>query len=191
MSANGEIPSPSSSAFINHLGSYPIVSDSVSYFKEHPLGKKSIAVSNTAYDKIIKPFTPYIVKVNHYASPYVSKCDSMADSGLGRLEARLPIVKEPTDQLKDRITSTVGYPKKAASGVLSFGNEKKDYVLKVYSDEYSKMGGDPKGLSVVPAAKAGVTTTIIVSANLMEWVGGILAGKKEQAKEVVEEKTSD
>jgi len=191
MSANGDIPSPSSSAFISHLGSYPIVSDSVSYFKEHPLGKKSIAVSNTAYERIVKPFKPYIVKVNHYASPYVSKADSIADQGLGHLEAHLPIVKEPTDQLKGRITSTVSYPKKAASDILKLGNEKKDYVLKVYSNEYSKMRGDQKGLSVVPAAKAGVTTTIIVSANLMEWFGGILAGKKQQAKEVVDEKTSD
>src|SRR4051794_6967639 len=106
-----------SSAFINHLHSLPVVNDGVSYFKDHPLGQKSIAISNSAYDTLIKPFTPYIAKANGYASPYVSKADSLADSGLGKVEARFPIVKEPTDTIKGKISQTVSYPRKKASDI--------------------------------------------------------------------------
>lgn len=187
-----EMPSLSSSAFISHLNSYPLVNDSVSYVKGHPIGQKSIALSTSAYDTLIKPFSPYIAKANGYAHPYISKVDGLADSGLGKAEVYFPIVKEPTDKIKGRITDTVYYPQRKASDVYAFGTgfatEQKDHVFKVYSDEYNKMAGDQKGL--VPAAKAGITTTILLSSQFVEWFANYLSGKKQEAKEVVDEKTS-
>lgn len=185
MTTNGE-PSPASSAFVSHLASYPAVDDSVSYIKSTQLGQRGIAASNTAFDQFVKPLSPYIAKANGYASPYVHKVDELADSGLGYIDSKFPIVKEPTDTIKEKVQSTVGYPMKKTSDIVAFGagfaHESKDYLFKVYSDEYSKMGGE-KQAGVVPAAKASVTTSLIISTQLINWLISIVLAKKEQAKE--------
>jgi len=190
MATNG-IPSPASSAFVNHLASYPAVDDSVSYIKSTQIGQKGIAASNQAYDQIVKPLEPYIAKANGYASPYVAKVDELADSGLGFIDSRFPIVKEPTDSIKEKVQTTVGYPMKKTSDMVAFGagfaNESKDYVFKVYSDEYSKMGGG-KQAGVVPAAKASISTSLIISTQLIQWVIKFVIAKKEEAKEQAMEK---
>jgi len=187
---NGAATSPAAnSAFINHLGQIPAVNDGVTYFKDHPLGQKSIALSNSAFDTFVKPLSPYIAKANGYASPYVHKADELADSGLGRVEERFPIIKEPTDKIKATITEKVTYPQKRAADVYASGSayafEQKDYVLKVYSDEYRKIGDE----GYIPMAKASVITSIILSTQLYGWLTAYLTSKKEETKEVVDEKT--
>ena len=121
---------------INHLKTFPVISDSLSAVQQHPLGQRSISITSTAYDKFIRPFTPYFIKVNEYASPYVSKADEIADQGLGKVEATFPILKEPTENVKSKVTEQLQSPKKIAGNLygtgLSLANEKKDYVFKVY-----------------------------------------------------------
>jgi len=192
MAANGT-PSPQSSAFISHLGSYPVVNDGVDYVKGTPLGQKAINTSQVAYDRLVKPFSPYIAKANEYAGPYVAKADNLADSGLSQVDARFPIVKESTETIKGKVNDTVAYPRKRASDFVAFGTgfaqEQKDYVIKVYFDEYQKMGGETKQKGVVPAAKALVSTNLVLSAQLISWLATYFTQKKEQTKEVVDEKT--
>jgi len=184
METNGE--TQAHSVFLSHLGSLPVISDVVTYFKGHPVGQRSISISQSVYDTFVKPFSPYIAKANTYASPYVTKADQLADSGLVKLEERVPIVKEPTEKLKERLASFPAY--NAAQGALSFGNEKKEYVIKVYSDEYSKASNGHK--SLISAAKASVATTFILSSQTAEWLSGWLTSKKE-SKEALNEKASE
>ncbi|KAJ6257103.1 hypothetical protein Dda_7988 [Drechslerella dactyloides] len=182
MATNGE--TQPHSVFFSHLGSLPVVSDGVTYFKGHPVGQRSISISQSVFDTFVKPFTPYFAKANVYAGPYVSKADHLADSGLVKLEERIPLVKEPTEKLKERLTSTSAFH--VAQDALAFGNEKKDYALKVYSDEYNKMSGGQGGL--LPAAKASVSATYILSTQTIGWLTTYLVVKKKEAEEVVAEK---
>ncbi|KAK6346949.1 hypothetical protein TWF696_007045 [Orbilia brochopaga] len=185
MTTNGE--TQSHSVFFSHLGSLPVVSDGVTYFKGHPVGQRSISISQSVFDTVVKPFTPYFAKANVYAGPYVSKADQFADSGLVKLEERIPLVKEPTEKLKERLTSLAAFH--AAQDALAFGNEKKDYALKVYNSEYSKISGGQG--SLLTAAKAGVSTTFILSTQTIGWFTAYLTAKKEEAKETVSEKTAE
>ncbi|KAK6336612.1 hypothetical protein TWF718_009411 [Orbilia javanica] len=181
MATNGE--TETHSVFLSHLGSLPVVSDGVTYFKGHPVGQRSLSISQSVYDTFVKPFSPYIAKANVYAGPYVTKADQFADSSLLQLEERVPIVKEPTEKLKERITSLLVYH--TAQDALAFGNEKKDYALKVYNDEYNKASNGQK--SLVSVAKAGISTTFILSTQTIGWIAGYLTAKKEEVKETVKE----
>jgi len=185
MTTNGE--TESHSVFFSHLGSIPVVSDGVTYFKGHPYGQRSISLSQSAYDTFVKPFSPYIAKATPYATPYVSKADQFADSGLAKLEERVPLVKEPTEKLKERITSLPVYS--GAQDALTFGTQKKDYAFKVYNEEYNKASNGHK--SLISTAKAGVTTSYILTTETLGWLSAYLFAKKEEAKEVVDEKTSE
>jgi len=186
MTTNGETTAYSS-AFINHLDTYPAIHDGVSYLKDTQYGQKSLSYSQSAYDTLIKPLSPYIAKAQPYAEPYVAKADQLGASALDQLDSRLPIVKEPTDRLKERITASPIYTK--ASDYISFVYTEKDYAYKVYSDEYAKAGEGKDGYLF--AAKAAVTTSIILTANAVSWLTSFLITKKEEVKEVVEEKKAE
>jgi hypothetical protein len=184
MATNGE-PQPHS-VFFSHLGSLPVVSDGVTYFKGHPVGQRSISVSQSVYDTFVRPFSPYFAKANTYAGPYVTKADQFADSGLVKLEERVPLVKESTQKLKERITSLPVYH--TAQDALAFGTEKKEYAFKVYNDEYNKASNGQK--SIVSIAKAGVTTTYILSTQTLGWITTYLTAKKEEVTEAAKDKTA-
>ncbi|EPS40605.1 hypothetical protein H072_5497 [Dactylellina haptotyla CBS 200.50] len=156
------------------------------YLKGHPVGQRSISISQSVYDTLVKPFSPYLAKANVYASPYVTKADQFADSGLVKLEERVPLVKESTEKLKERITNLTVYH--TAQDALTFGNEKKDHAIKVYNDEYNKASNGQKSMASV--AKAGITTTYILSTQTLGWIAGYLTVKKEEVTEAVNEKTS-
>lgn len=174
---------------INHLKTFPVVSDSLSAVQQHPLGQRSISITSTAYDKFLRPFHPYFVKVNEYASPYVSKADEFADQGLGKVEATFPILKEPTENVKSKVTEQLQSPKKIAGNLygtgLSLANEKKDYVVQVYHNKLPKDGSH----GYIPAAKAGITTSFVVAAEGIQWVVDTLS-KKAPATEKTSEASS-
>ncbi|KAL7273555.1 hypothetical protein RUND412_003587 [Rhizina undulata] len=178
---------PSSPTYksLDHLKSFPIVSDSIKTFESHPLGQRSISLSHTAYSTFIAPLSPYLSK----AAPYVTRADELADGGLVKIETRFPIVKEPTETIKNKVNETIGYPRKLVGEVYvrgtDFAKEKKEYVFKVYEDEVSKEGNKN---GYIPMAKAGVTAGYVVSADLMNALASYLGSKKEDAKEKVKEK---
>lgn len=174
---NGET-SPSS-AFLSHLYSYPVISDSISTFKSNPYGAKSLSLTNASYEKLGKPLLPYLSKPYEYVSPYVKKADSIGDNTLSTLDTKFPVVKKPTGELYDNGKSIVFFP-------LKKGGEGKDYVFSTYNSEVKKVGGD----GVFVYGKAALATGLIVSSDVMSWLGAFLGQKKEQVKEVTNEKLS-
>lgn len=65
--------------------------------------------------------------------------------------------------------------------------EAKDYVWKTYGSECKKVGGD----GVVAYGKAAITTGLIVGSDALGWLSEFLSAKKEQAKEVGNEKLNN
>jgi len=193
-STNAESKAPSSPTLksIEHLKSYPLVADGITTFSSHPIGQKTIALSSSAYSRLIAPLSPYLSK----AYPYVNRADALADSSLEKLDSRFPIVKESTENLRSVVVDAVGYPRKVVAEVIvrgsDFAKEKQEYVFKVYDDEFSKIGEDEKkSAGYIPRAKAGVTTGFVVSSELMGAIATYLGSKKEAAKEDVSAATNN
>jgi len=178
---NGETPS---SVFISHLISYPVISDSIKTYKQHPLGAKSLSLFDTAYStaysNIYSPLSPYLKTPYSYISPYLAKADSLGDSGLSNLESRFPIVKEPTSSIYEKAQAIVGYPFKVAG-------QGKDLALDTYKDEYSKVGGED---GLVKKAKALIGADIRLAGLALSTVAGYLTTAKKEAKEAVDKKMS-
>jgi hypothetical protein len=101
-----------------------------------------------------------------------------------------PILKEPTDELKKKVSESTGYPRKLVGEVYvrgtDFAKEQKEYVFRVYDDECSKLGSE----GYIPKAKAGVTTGLVVSSEIMSALANYLGSKKEEAKDEIKEKTN-
>jgi hypothetical protein len=176
---NGTKPN---SLFIQHLISYPVVSDSYTLFSENAYGKKSISLADSGYSTFVKPVTPYLERPYSYLSPYVARADELADSGLSEVDKRFPVVTEPTEQIKEKVTALAGTP-------LKYAGDSKDYVFKIYGDEYNKRGGEKGG--VLTPVTASVTTFLVLTIDVLATVSSYLAGKKEQTKEVVQEKANN
>jgi len=174
---NGESPS---SAFLSHLYSYPVISDTISTLKSNPYGAKSLSLTAASYEKLGKPLLPYLSKPYEYVSPYVKKADSLGDSTLTTIDSKFPVVKKPTGELYDNGKSFVFFP-------LKKGTEGKDYVFSIYGGEVKKVGGE----SLVTYGKAAISTGLIVTSDVVGWLGAFLSQKKEQAKEVSNEKLSN
>lgn len=168
------------SNFLQHLTSYPLVSDSISTFKSNPYGRRSISLADQGYHQLIAPFIPFAQRPYGYVKPYVEKADSLADVGLNKVDETFPIVRQETQKLKSSVIELAFFPFRLA------GNSK-DYVLNTYSGEYQKCGG--KG--VVSGGKALITTSLVVTSESLNWIGSLLAQKKEQSKEVTKEKKSN
>jgi hypothetical protein len=160
-----------------HLTSYPVISDSIQTFKSIPIGQKSISLADQGYCAFVKPVQPYLSKPYNFVHPYVSKADSLADNTLKQVDSRFPIVKEPTDKIKDTVSDYAYFPMRVAG-------DGRDYLFKVYGNEYKKVGGDSGGL--IARGKASVSTSLVVTSELLAWLSSYLGQKKEQAKEVSE-----
>ena len=124
---NGDGPS---SKFLSHLNSYPVVSDGVETFKSNSYGRKSLELADSAYARFGKPVEPYLETPINYAKPYVAKADELADSGLGHVESRFPIVKENTNTIVDKSKSVIYWPFQVA-------NDGKDYVVNTWTGKAS------------------------------------------------------
>ncbi|KAI9811759.1 MAG: hypothetical protein M1827_005304 [Pycnora praestabilis] len=171
---NGEKPS---SAFISHITSYPVVSDTISMYKSNPYGQKSIDIADHGYATVAKPVLPYLAKPYSIVSPYVNKADSLADGGLNKVDQTFPIVKEDTAQIKDTVIDYALQPLRL------IGNTK-NYLFDTYGDEYKKCGGQ----SVITTGKATISTGLRITADVLSYLGSYLGPKKEQAKEKISSK---
>lgn len=168
---NGEVHP--SSATLSHFTKYPVVSDSLSYFKKNPYGQKSIELGDSAYQTFAKPVIPYFSKPYEYVSPYVKKADSIGDQVLSKVDERLPILKKPTDEIWTDGKSIVFFPVRK-------GTETKDHVFKIYNSEYKNIGGD----SLVTYGKAAITTSLIVSHEALNWLSEYLRASKTKTEKV-------
>lgn len=174
---NGD--SKAHSQFIDHLTSYPVVSDSISTFKSTAAGQKSLSLADNTYKSLAPHILPYAQGPYNYVAPYVAKADSVAADGLTRVDQTFPIVKEDTQNIKDSVLSLAFLPLRLVGAT-------KDYVFKMYGNEYKKCGGD----GYVAAGKAVITTGLVVTSDGLGWLSGFLQAKTEEAKEVAKKKTS-
>lgn len=163
---------------LQHLTSYPIVSDSIATFKANPYGAKSIDLTNAGYVKFVKPTFPYFETPASYAKPYVVRVDEIGDKFLSKFDEKVPIVKSETKEIQTTIVSYINWP-------LSKATETKDWALSTYSNEYKKCGGD----GIVAGGKAAVTTSLVISSDVLKWMSSFLQAKKEESKEFIQEKT--
>jgi len=171
---NGE---KSSSQFISHLASYPVVSESISTFKSNPYGAKSIEVGTNGYNSLVAPVLPYAQKPYGYVKPYVERADGLADSGLTKVDETFPIVKEDASKIKSTLVDYITYPFK-------FANESKDYVLSTYNSEYKKCGGN----GAVAGGKAVITTSLVVTSDTLAWLSKYLSQTSAHVSDVAAEK---
>lgn len=122
----------------------------------------------------------YLETPASYAKPYVAKVDELGDKILTKVDEKVPILKSETKDIKGTITSYIFWPLQKTS-------ETKDWAFSTYSSEYKKCGGD----GYVAGSKALVTTPLIIGSEMLQWISSFLQAKKEQAQEVVQEKTSN
>ncbi|ETN41447.1 uncharacterized protein HMPREF1541_03383 [Cyphellophora europaea CBS 101466] len=174
---NGDMPQ---SQVLSHISSYPAVSDGISYFKGNPYGAKSIEVTNAGYAKFIKPALPYFEAPASYAKPYAAKADEIGDKLLTKVDERVPIVKSETKDIQKSISDLIYWPFTKAT-------ETKDWAFDTYSSEYKKCGGD----GYVAGGKAAVTTPLVLGSEVLQWLSSFLQAKKDEAKQVVAEKTNN
>ncbi|WYZ37393.1 hypothetical protein EsH8_II_000899 [Colletotrichum jinshuiense] len=176
---NGDLPSVNSAA-IQHLLDYPVVHDGVVTFRNNPYGKKSLALSDSAYKTFAEPLLPYFSRPWGYLRPYAEKADNLGDQALSKVDERFPIVKKPTDELYAGAKGIIALP-------IRTGLDAKDHVLKTYTQEKKKVGAD----NLVAYGKAIVSTALITSSELIIWVGDVIHYKKEETKEIVNEKVNN
>ncbi|KAI1076367.1 hypothetical protein F5B20DRAFT_555822 [Whalleya microplaca] len=167
---NGEVHP--SSALLSHITGYPVVNDSITYFKKNPYGQKSIELGDSAYKTFAKPVIPYFSKPYQYVAPYVKKADLIGDDALTKVDERLPALKKPTHELWTDGKNLVFFPVRK-------GLETKDHVFDIYNSEYKKVGG----VGLVTQSKALVSTGLVVTSEALTWVGDLLRVGKVQAKE--------
>ncbi|KAJ5085351.1 hypothetical protein N7532_010122 [Penicillium argentinense] len=167
------------SQFLDHLTSYPVVSDSIALFKGNPYGAKSIEYADQGYTRLAKPVLPYFSMPYSYVAPYLAHADSLGDKGLSQIDSRFPIVREDTQKIRGTIYNTAGYP-------VRFAGDVKHHVFDIYGSEYKKCGGD----GIFASGKAVITTSLVLSQESLAWVSTWLQTAKEDAKEVVNEKTN-
>lgn len=167
------------SAFLSHLTSYPVIKDSIHGFKSNPIGQMSVDLVDQSYSTFGKPLLPYLSRPYQYVSPYVRKADNIADHGLSRVEETFPVVKTPTEDLKNGVKATVFFPVRVAF-------EGKDYVFKTWDDQYKSTGGN----GITRPVRAMISTGLVVTSDSLSWLSEFIGAKKEQAKQTMNEKTN-
>lgn len=166
---NGEKPH---SKVLSHITSYPVVSDSISYYKSNPYGQKSINLASTCYSKFAAPVLPYLQGPYSYVAPYVEKADSLADDGLAKVDTTFPIVKEDTNKIKGTVIDYASFP-------LRLAGQGKEYVLGTFNDQYSKTRGHD---GIVKLALAAISTELKVGHDALNLVMSYWAKGKETAQ---------
>ena len=163
--------------FLQHLTSYPAVSDSITYFKQNPYGKKSLDLSQTGYEKFVSPFVPYAKRPYGYVAPYVHKVDSIGSNILGTVDQKFPIMKEDTEKIKGTVMDYAYTPFRLVG-------DGKNYLMDTYSSEYKKCGGD----GYVAGGKAFITSGLVITSDTFAWLGNFLGQKKEEGADFASKK---
>lgn len=157
-----------------------MVSDSITSFKSNRYGAKSLEYADQGYNRLAKPFLPYLSTPYTYVAPYLARADHLGDQGLSKIDSRFPIIREDTQKIRGTLCSTAGYP-------MRFAGDVKHHVFDIYGAEYKKCGGD----GLVASGKAVITTSLVLSQESLAWVSAWLQTAKEETKETVSEKTKN
>jgi len=171
---NGNAPS---SHFIDHLTSYPVVSDGISTFKSNPYGAKSLEVADATYARFGKPIEPYLRTPYSYAAPYIQKADSLGAEGLKTVDTHFPIVREETHTIKDTVLSYAFFP-------LHLAGQSYEYIFNTWSDEYSKTANrNNRGPGITTLVQAVISTELKVASDAFQVLADFLGPAKEDAKQ--------
>lgn len=173
---NGDVTS-SQSAFIQHLLTYPLISDSVHTVAANEYAQRSFKLGDSVYQTFAAPLLPWVAKPYGLVFPYVQKADSIGDKTLDRVDERFPIVKKPTGELYNETRELILLPYQK-------GLEGKEHVFSVYAAEYKK--SEQQGL--VAQGKAAVTTAVVVSNETLTWISNFVSAKRAEATEYTKEK---
>jgi hypothetical protein len=177
---NGDLHNAThSSAFVQHLLDYPVVSDGVHTFRTNEYGQRTIKLGDSAYKTLASNLFPWFSKPYEYVSPYVAQADTFGDKTLDKLDERFPVVKKPTNELYNETRGLILLP-------YNKGLEGKDHVYQIYSNEFKK--SEQPGL--VAYGRAAVTTALVVSNETLSWISSFLTAKKAQAANAVNEKVN-
>jgi hypothetical protein len=137
----------------------------VKTIQQNPYGAKSIEITNASYAKFVKPALPYFETPASYVKPYVAKADELGDKFLSKFDEKVPMVKSETKEIQNSIMSYVSWP------------------LDTYKSEYKKCGGE----GYVAGGKAVITSSLIMSSEVLKWFSEFLQAKKEEAKDAAEQ----
>lgn len=179
---NGELPnSAHTSAFIQHLLDYPVVSDGIHTFKTNEYGQRSLKLGDSAYQTFAAPVMPWLAKPYEYVSPYVTRADSFGDKALNHIDERFPVVKKPTGEIYNDTKGLIFLPYNKAF-------EGRDHVLDIYSTEVKKNG--EQGAGYFGYGKAAVTTALVVSNETLNWLSTYFHVKKAEATQAANDKVN-
>lgn len=154
---------------INHITSYPVVSDTLTYAQSFALAQQTLNYSQQALG-LLKPLTPLLTKANDIAAPVVTKVDDFADSKLGQVDEKFPFVKKPTAEIADFLVAQKDF----ATGL---AQKEREYIASVFAEELEKAAGANK-TGYIPTAKAGVNTGIVISQELLHWITDLVHKKR-------------
>lgn len=135
-------------------------------------------MTNAGFSKFVAPTLPYFKGPYSYVAPYVSKADELGDKSLSIFEDKIPIVKSEVKEIKQTAFDFAYWPFETV------GNGK-DYVFKTYGDEYKKCGTG----GLIATSKAAITSSLIISADVLSWLSSLLTAKKDEARETIKEKS--
>lgn len=161
---------------LQHLESYPAVTDSINAVKSNPYGQKSLDIADAGYKNFVAPVVPYAQRPYGYVAPYVNKADQLADGVLNKADEKFPVLKEDTEKLKGSIVDLAFFP-------LRLVGQSKDYALDTYANEYKKCGGD----GYIAGSKAVVTSGLVMTSDAFAWLASYLGHKKQQAHDMKEQ----
>lgn len=97
-----------------------------------------------------------------------------------RFDEKIPIAKKETSEIKGTLFSYIFWPIETAGAT-------KDWTLNTWSQETEKCGGR----GIIASTKGAASTSLIAASNSLNWMSNFMAQKKEEAKQVTNEKTSD
>lgn len=152
----------------------------MSTFKANSLGKKSIELSDSAFQTLAKPVLPYLTKPYGYVSPYVKKADELGDKTLSAVDSRFPVVLKPTGEIYADAKGIVLFP-------LHVGIVGRDHVLATFNSERKKIGDE----TLVTYGKAAVTTALILTTESITTVSNYISSKKEEIKTAADDKANN
>ncbi|KEY67431.1 hypothetical protein S7711_05959 [Stachybotrys chartarum IBT 7711] len=175
---NGDVShSASSSAFLEHVLSYPVVRDGIDRFKSNQYGQRSIELGDSAFQTFGAPVVSLLAKPYQYFSPYVHQADSFGAKTLDRVDEQFPAIRKPTSDLYKDSKSLIFLP-------INKGLQGKDRFLQIYAEERKKT----EEQTIWAQGKAAVTAAFVVTNDTISWVSSFLKQKKEESNHVVNEK---
>lgn len=89
---------------------------------------------------------PLLQKASELSEPLFTKADDLANSGLGKVDERWPIVRESPEAIFQRVEEglKISEVRKMKQTVIELGHKEKEYILSVWEKELEKNGNEKR-----------------------------------------------